>query len=286
MPLAAALAHLRALDPALSGEVLAPGRLDRHSGLPGFSWLERARAEQVVALATPEADETPDDVLSRAARVEPALATRLRDRRRLHRFLRRNRLLDASHVDTRLKRVTSGCWDLAIAYDRLLPQAGWMRITAEVSAQPRMVQDLFTVSEDGTVDTNDGVQHLLARQCVLPLTVLHAALSDSLEVQVNRLSRTFVGPFWFSGVELPPTAPAWARQGLTLHLSQELMGRDVRESHHRDPWLSPPAQERCPSGFGLFRERRFAASPALVAPVAHWSARRGAPSVVVGLRPR
>ena len=49
VPLEEAAAHLRALDPANGGALLLPAEVDDGSGLPSFGWLERARAEQVVA---------------------------------------------------------------------------------------------------------------------------------------------------------------------------------------------------------------------------------------------
>ena len=46
--------HLAALDPTLSGDVLEPFEVEELSGLPSFSWLERATAEQALAkLAEP-----------------------------------------------------------------------------------------------------------------------------------------------------------------------------------------------------------------------------------------
>lgn len=286
VPLDAALQHLRALDPALSGDVLAPAQVDPRAGLPSFSWLERASAERQVALATPEEAETPDDVLARADKVDRDLGRRLRARRDLRRFLRRHTLLHASHLSARLKRTSGGRWDFVVCYDRMLPEAGWMRIHAELSGPERWSRGLFTVGRDGAVRIDDGIRHLLARQCVLPLCVLQDALSESLQVAVPRLSRSVVGPFWFPGLPLPDGAPDCAERGLILHLSQEVVGREVRHSHHRDPWRGPPSGERVPAGFGLFRERRFAATPPIVSALEAWAMQRGAPTVVVPLVPR
>ncbi|MDP7112416.1 MAG: hypothetical protein QGH45_10645 [Myxococcota bacterium] len=49
VPLPRTLAHLQALDPALSGDLLLPGEVDDRSGLPAFVWMERALAEQAVS---------------------------------------------------------------------------------------------------------------------------------------------------------------------------------------------------------------------------------------------
>ena len=285
VPLDAALAHLRALDPALSGGVLAPAEVDAATGLPGFSWMQRASAEERIAKDTPEEAETPDDLLARADRVEPELGARLRARRALHRFLRRRSLLPATELSARLKRTTAGRWDFEVRYDRLLAGVGWMRVHAELSGPERWSRGLFRVASDGAVEIDAGVQHLVARSCVLPLLFLRDALMDSLKVELPRLSRTLVGPFWYPGGPLPAEAPECASRGLILHLVSEVVGHEVRSSGHRDPLRPPPAGERAPAGMGLFRERRFAATPNVIADLERWSADRGAPTVVAPLRP-
>src|SRR5262245_27051484 len=45
VPLSAALDHLAALDPTNGGALLAPGEVWPRTGMPTYSWLERARSE-------------------------------------------------------------------------------------------------------------------------------------------------------------------------------------------------------------------------------------------------
>ena len=285
VPLAAILAHLRALDPTLSGDVLLPAEVDDRSGMPSFGWMQRAAAEQAVAWATPAESDTPDDVLARAHAMDPPLAARLTARRDLRRFLRRHELLKATHLDARLRRRSASSWAFSLRYDRMLAGAGWMRVSVDLEGPARWSRGLFRVERDGAVSIDPGVQHLLARQCVLPLTLLHGALTDTLQVTAPRLSRTFVGPFWFPGGPRPAGAPDLIERGLVLHLSSEVMGVEVHEGGHRDPWQSAPAAETPPQGQRIFRDRRFAATPAVQRELEAWCAERHAPSVVAPLVP-
>jgi hypothetical protein len=285
VPLAATLTHLRALDPALSGDVLLPALIDDRSGMPAFGWMQRAAAEQAVARATPPEGDTPDDVLERAQRMDPALAARLSARRALRRFLRGHDLLPATHLEARLRRRSGSAWSFALRYDRMLAGAGWMRVSVELEGPARWSRGLFDVARDGTVRVDAGIRHLLARQCVLPLTLLHSALTDTLQVSAPRLSRTFVGPFWFPGGPRPDGAPDLVERGLVLHLSSEVMGAEVHEAGHRDPWRSPPVGERPARGQQIFRDRRFAATPSVRAELEAWCHARGAAAVVAPLVP-
>ena len=65
VPLAAAEAHLHALDPALSGALLGPAEVHPLSGLPAFPWMERALAEQVLALGGQAASDLSEAELAR-----------------------------------------------------------------------------------------------------------------------------------------------------------------------------------------------------------------------------
>ena len=100
-------------------------------------------------------------------------------------------------------------------------------------------------------------------------------------VEVVRLSRTFVGPFWFPGFLRPQDAPEALSDTLTLHLFQELVGLDVHHSAHRDPWVPPTVGAEAPQGYGVFRERRLAVPRAQVESVRTWADARGG-AVVVG----
>ena len=65
-------------------------------------------------------------------------------------------------------------------------------------------------------------------------------------------------------------APDALGSGLLLHLSTEILAEDVHQSRHLDPLLRDE-RDRVPPGFGLFRQRRFAASRSLLEPLAAWA---------------
>lgn len=284
VPIAEALATLKALDPALSGDLLLPATVDPYEGMPALSWVQRARAEQRLA-GGPAPDE---HAVASARRSDPALADRLEHRRALWAFLKDAALLPSSRVvaePRRLGRTVA----LALRHDRLAP-SGWERLRVELVAddargRARLMSGPVQLDDVGRTSVNDSLRHLLTRHATAPLTALREQLADTLGVQVSRVSRATVGPFWFPGVALPHPVPAELGRGLILNLHAEVLARDVRRSAHRDPLTPPPPGERLPEGFGVYRERRFAASADVVDALRAWTAARGAPADPVPLVP-
>jgi len=281
--MSAARRHLASLDPALTGELLGPAEVDPASGLPAYPWLERARAE-VAALRAGGAVHS-EASLERARRLDPALGARLSWRAALRGHVGGGPLLSSSALTAHLVRLEPRR-SFRLVYDRLVAGAGWMRLRVELTGPPGWQgTDLFGLRADDTVATTSGLHHLLARHCLTPLTALHRQLSLATGAALTRVSRGFIGPFWFPGGPLPAHLPDWARGALALHLHLTVLGLDVHHSHHADPWVPPVVGEVLPEGHGLYRERRFAVSPPRVEHAAAWSRARGSDVVVVPLRP-
>ena len=104
------------------------------------------------------------------------------------------------------------------------------------------------------------LQHLLTRHFVSPMMALREQIEEYTEGSVLRLTRSWVGPFWFPGIALPDGVPDALGKGLLLHLSTEVVAIDVHHAMHIDPLMDPPPHEVAPEGQRIFRERRFAAS--------------------------
>ncbi|GEM_PF-1366196 len=278
VPLPRAVAHLDALRPSIGGEVLAPCTFDEVTGMPTFDWMERATAER--ALAREDARNTPSRAaVTRARALDPALGERMGGRRALHDLLRRVDLLPASRVHAELLRAGATA-DFRVTYDRLLADGRWLRVRLEIEG-PRGWQTSGPLRprEDVTVEVDPGFRHFLSRHVPTPLGALLAQTESGLGVDVVRLSRGTLGPFWFPGVTLPAGAPRELGAGLLLHQAMEVVARDVAEDRHRDP-LIEAAPERVSGGRRIFRERRFASSPGLVPVVERWAKAAGAEVVV------
>ncbi len=160
-PLRAMVEHLDALHPDVSGELLAPAEVDDRSGLPAFTWMERAVAEQVVA----RGGERESGVVSaRVDRLDPELGRRMRWRQTLHAHLRRARLVPPSRLTAVVRRMQPTT-DFSLIYDRMMPGAGWMRLRVEMSGHAGWQGELLRVQDDGRVRFDPGLQHLLARHC-------------------------------------------------------------------------------------------------------------------------
>ncbi len=281
VPLAAALHHLAALDPALSGTVIAPAEVEVGTGMPSFTWMERVVAEGAVRREA-MADE---QRLRRAEALDGVLGARLRARAALREHIEDGELLPVSRLQARLRRV-EGRRDWSLAYDRIAPDGRWVRVRVTLndvgSGGP------LDVDRRGRALVDPGLQHTLARHFATSVVALREVIADAAGGRAERVSRGILGPFWFPGIAIPEGLPPHLGTGLLLHASTEVIGADVHAGRHLDPWISAPANESIPDGYGVFRERRFAASGAAFEAARAWSAASGFQNVVVpvGKAPR
>jgi hypothetical protein len=256
VPLIPALAHLRALDPAVSGDQLAPAEVHDRTGMPSFTWMQRAISEKKLSDGQPDPSESD---IERASRLDPALARRLAHRRTLRVHLRENELLPATMLQCELRRMGSST-EVSGAYDRLAPDGRWLRIRFIVEG-PGNVDRIgpFRIGKGGKLFVDPLLQHMFTRHFATQLMALREQIEDHCAARVIRLTRSWVGPFWFPGIQLPPEVPAELGKGLLVQLSTEVVAIDVHHAMHLDP-LVPERDETPPPGQRIFRERRFAAS--------------------------
>lgn len=255
VPLMPALAHLRALDPVVSGEQLLPAEIHDTTGMPTFGWMQRVSSEKV--LASQGADPSEEDI-ARASRLDPELARRLATRRALRVHVRENELLPVTQLECALRR-HGAVTEITASYDRLAPDGRWLRIRFIVRA-PGKARALgpFRI-DNGRLTVDPLLQHLLTRHFATTMMLLREQIEAHTSAQVVRLSRGWVGPFWFPGIQLPSGVPAALGKGLLLHLASEVVAEDVHHGGHLDPLLDV-GDELVPTGQKAYRERRFAAS--------------------------
>ena len=256
VPLMPALAHLKSLDPALSGDLLSPAEVHDRTGMPSFTWMQRAISEK--KLSEGQADPSESDI-ERASRLDPALARRLAHRRTLRVHLRENGLLPATDLKCELRRMGSST-EVSGAYDRLAPDGRWLRIRFIVEG-PGNIDRLgpFRITRGGKLEVDPLLQHMFTRHFATKLLALREQIADHCAAHVIRLTRSWIGPFWFPGVTLPPGIPAALGKGLLVQLSTEVVAIDVHHAMHLDPFVEA-RDEVPPPGQRIFRERRFAAS--------------------------
>jgi len=276
--LSAALDHLQALDPATSGDLLFPADVSDHTGMPAYTWLQRAHAEAV--LAHRGMGDPSDAELERAGDLDAELGERLSQRRALHRHLRTAQLLPATRLGGVVRRVGArGSTQVALAYDRQSPDARWVRVRVELRT-PGPPSGALWVDRAGRLAISSSLQHLFTRHFATSLSALRSQLTDATGGAVLRLSRGWTGPFWFPGVALPDGVPEALGAGLLLHNSVEVVAEDVHASRHHDP-LERVDDARVPAGFGVYRSRRFAAAGGVGPAVRQWCADQGIRPLVV-----
>lgn len=263
VPLIPALAHLRALDPVLSGGLLAPAAVHDRTGMPSFTWMQRVISEAQLAHSGPDPSESD---IERAARLDPALSRRLAHRRMLRVHLREAELLPSTRLSCELRRL-GATTEVAGAYDRLAPDGRWLRIRFVVEGPGHVTQlGPFRIVRNSKLSVDPGLQHLLTRHFASPLLALRDQLEDVSEGTVIRLSRSWTGPFWFPEIHIPAEVPAELGEGLLVQLSTEVVAVDVHHDMHLDPLIERVA-ESPPEGQKIFRERRFAASANVIGPL-------------------
>lgn len=286
VPLSAALDHLHALDPAVSGGLLFPAEVVPRTGMPDYTWLQRAASEAILARETHPADDPTDAQIERVRSMDADLADRMQCRRSTHQHLRRAELLPTTAVDGAVRRLDPTV-DVHVKYDRMAPDGRWERIRFDLRTDPGTVPEGTRLVKDGRVRVDEALQHLLTRHHATPLLALRAQLHDATGAEVTMLSRAWLGPFWWPGIALPEGVPAALGEGLVLHASREVVGHEVRSSGHLDPWYPPPRGEERPEGCGLFRERRLAVSAPLMVAARGWFEKAGMRGTVVPIgRPR
>lgn len=285
VPLSAGLDHLAALDPAKGGLLLQPAEVWERSGMPSYTWLERARSEAELAARSPALG--PDDEeLVRIRQLDPALADRMHARRELHRHLRTAELVPAmrligavrwfGRLDT-TRAIPRMEATVGLAYDRMAPDGRWVRIRIELVTSGSVDGPLW-VDRAGRLHLDERLRHLLTRHFADVPDALRVQIEQATEARVTRLSRSFLGPFWFPGIDLPEGVPAALGTGLLLHASTEVIDPNLRESLNIDPLERHPSTE---SDWPVFRERRFAAAGAVVEVVRQWSEAAGVRANVV-----
>lgn len=288
-PLPTLDAHLAALDPAVSGPLLAPASVDPHTGLPDATWMARAVAERAALIERPPP--SPERV-ARIAAHDPELAARLEGRIGLARHLRHHELLPELSVSARVVRRAGPVLERVRAVvDRRLPGAGLVRLRVDVGPTGAPGEVVARVQPDGTAVLQPGVAELLVRHIRTPLLLLNAVLQDVLEAPVLRVSVGFVGPFWFPGGPTDARAPAWAEGALVLHAVRGVVGDTVRTSGCADPFYdvgaqssqAGPSPEAAP---GTWRDRMLAVSPPVLDAARAWVAERGGSGGVVAIQPR
>ena len=279
VPLAEILAHLDALDPALSGDLLLPAEVMPATGMPSYGWLSRAVAEAAVARSADAALDPSDAELARVRDLDPALGERMARRRALHRHLRSVALLPTTRLYGAVRRKVPSV-DLVLRYDRIAPDGRWQRIAFELRSPPGQLPDGLGLSGEDRVRVDEALLHLLTRHFATGLLALRAQLEAATGVEVVHLSRGWLGPFWWPGVTLPEGVDPRLGAGVLLHASREQVGAAIRSSRHVDP-LHPPPVESVPEALGVFRERRLACNAALLVPAQQWFEAAGLQGAVV-----
>lgn len=261
VPMGAAIAHLDALSPALSADLLSPAEVDPDSGMPSLAWMTRATAEQTLGRRAESVSET-------VRRLDPALAARMDARSRLATHLSSYTLLPVLRLTGRVRRLDQ-LTSAFLVFDHIDPAGRWVRTRVELRA-PAGTRDLGLVQVDDAarIVVQPGLHDVFSRHILTSLPSLHVALQGLTASTVSRVSRASLGPFWYPQGPQVTVMPQAVRKTLILHALHEVMGEELTRSVDNDPLASTPAPPT--SGLHRTRLRRLAVFRSGVGAVRDW----------------
>jgi hypothetical protein len=231
VPMDAVLAHIDALSPALSADILAPAQVDPDSGMPSLAWMTRATAEQTLGRSAQPVSDT-------VRHLDPELATRMDARSRLATHLATHELLPVLRLTGRVRRIDVKT-SAFLVFDHIDPAGRWVRTRVELTA-PAGTRDLglVQVDSDARIVVQPGLHDVFARHILTSLPSLLVALQGLTTARVCRVSRASLGPFWYPGGPQVAVMPPAVAKTLVLHALHEVMGDDVAQTLMNDP-LAP-----------------------------------------------
>jgi hypothetical protein len=231
VPMDAVLAHVEALSPSLSADLLAPAEVDPDSGMPSLAWMTRATAEQMLGRRAEPVSDT-------VHRLDPELAARMEARSRLATHLATHELLPVLRLTGRVRRVDQST-SAFVVFDHIDPAGRWVRTRVELTA-PAGTRDLglVQVEPNARIVVQSGLRDVFARHILTSLPSLHVALQGLTMARVTRVSRASLGPFWYPGGPQVTVMPAAVAKTLVLHALHEVMGDDVARTVTNDPLAS------------------------------------------------
>lgn len=228
VPMGDALAHLDALSPALSADLLLPAEVDPDSGMPSLGWMTRATAEQALG-------RHPKPVSDTVRALDPQLAARMEARSRLATHLASHRLLPVLKLTGRVRRIDTQTTAFVV-FDHIDPGGRWVRTRVELTA-PAGTHDLglVQVDSDARIVVQPGLHNVFARHILTSLPSLQVALQGLTTARVTRVSRASLGPFWYPGGPQVQVMPADVSKTLVLHALHEVMGDALTQTVTNDP---------------------------------------------------
>ena len=288
-------ALLRCLSPAVRPGDFQGLELNLRTGLPAEPAVGRVLSERDLS----EKFLAGLDLAALRARTSPSEA----DQRLLRQAAYHQELLGANlprrvRLDLALRRVESERQRafFTTVFERFDPtEELFVRYTVQLYQQHgRWTRNLVELVGDD-LEATGPFRSVISRYHADEAEFAFVLLSELPAITVEEVVRARVGPLWFEGVEMPTDFALLlaAHPGsFVLHLPSERAGLGVREDGNRDPFsptwresLEPEARELARNkaealGYHVYKERKFACTKAVAAPLGALLKERGSPCVI------
>ncbi len=273
--------HLRCLAPAVHGGLYPGLPLDVRSGLPAYRAWARLQADREVA-GSSLAGLPPREVLVARARRSGATI----HGKRLLKYdyfsaLAGQPPVTLSALRIALRRVVpeKSTAEFSIVFDKLDLCGLWLRTTIELAQRDSFWNRRMVALTDDSAGQTEALRALVYAAAGNEAELIFAQLAATEGLQVERVIKGTIGPFFCAGVRVPAPLQPLVEDSAALiaTFALERVAVDQATDGNNDPlagsWsesLSPEARQtylaaRARWGYRVFKDRKLVAPPQLAA---------------------
>ena len=295
-----AAAHLRSMGRDVHGGLYPPLAIDARSGLPTYrEWTrvatDRDMAAEILAGLPPEAK-----LAARAREKGGGIYGKQLLKHHYYNAIAGRDLAVLDHMDVKLRRVdpANRTAHFHVVLDKLDASGLFVRTTIDLSQRDsHWDHPMLTLDQENARHT-EAFRSLIFRFASLDAELTFARLSAIDTLEVEKVVKGAVGPFFLPGVRAPETIADWfeSADGLIATFSLDLAARDLARDRDNDPLddliadrFSEEAraeyeEARKRYGYHVFKDRKFVVSPSLAGAVRDLCAGQGTRNIVYSLR--
>ncbi len=298
--------HLRCMGRDVHGGLYPPLEIDVRSGLPTYREWTRVKtdlemAAEILADLPPEAE-----LAERARNAGHGIYGKQLLKHRYYNAISGAELDPLDHMEVRLRRVEpdTRTAHFNVTLDKLDASGLLVRKTIDLSQRDSHWDHPMLTLDEETAEHTRAFRSLIFRFASLDAELTFARLAATSNLEVEKVVKGTIGPFFMPGVRAPKTIARWfdsedgpkdRESGAVATFSLDLAARDLARDRDNDPLddliadrFSEQAraeyqEARQRWGYHVFKDRKFAVSAALVDAVRGLCAEHGTRNVIYPL---
>ncbi len=292
--------HLRCMGREAHGGLYPPLAIDARSGLPTYrEWTrvatDRDMAAEILADLPPEAK-----LAERARKAGGGIYGKQLLKHHYYNVIAGRELAVLDHMEVELRRVDprERTAHFHVVLDKLDASGLFVRTTIDLAQRDSHWDHPMLTLDQETAEHTEAFRSLIFRFASLDAELTFARLSAIDTLEVEKVVKGAVGPFFLPGVRAPETIASWfaSTDGLVASFSLDLAARDLARDRDNDPLddliadrFSDEARAeyekaRRRYGYHVFKDRKFVVSASLAGAVRDLCAEHGTRNIVYPLK--